>query len=88
MASAIMLISSAGNIIRMKVDEVPLIHRSTQGVRLIDLAPEERVVGLARAERESEEKNGDAALEGETADGTGTDLLGDVDGPDDGAGEA
>jgi len=84
----IMLISSAGNIIRMKVDEVPLIHRSTQGVRLIDLAPEERVVGLARAERESEEKNGDAALEGETADGKGTDLLGDVDGPDDGAGEA
>jgi DNA gyrase subunit A len=84
----IMLISSAGNIIRMKVDEVPLIHRSTQGVRLIDLAPEERVVGLARAERESEEKNGDVPPEGETSEGNGTDLLGDVDGPDDGSGQA
>jgi len=81
----IMLISSAGNIIRMKVDEVPLIHRSTQGVRLIDLAPDERVVGLARAERESEEKNGDAPPDEEAAGGNGTDILADVDGTDGGS---
>jgi DNA gyrase subunit A len=54
----LMLISNTGNIIRVKVDAVPLIHRSTQGVRLIDLAPEERLVGMARAERE-EGKDGE-----------------------------
>ena len=54
----LMLISDTGNIIRVKVDAVPLIHRSTQGVKLIDLAPEERLVGMARAERE-DEKEGD-----------------------------
>ncbi|MFH1080590.1 MAG: DNA gyrase subunit A [Pseudomonadota bacterium] len=54
----LMLISDTGNIIRVKVEAVPLIHRSTQGVKLIDLEPEERLVGMARAERE-EEKEGD-----------------------------
>lgn len=66
----LMLISDTGNIIRVKVDAVPLIHRSTQGVKLIDLAPEERLVGMARAERE-EEKEGDdeeLLLEGDEED--------------------
>jgi DNA gyrase subunit A len=53
----ILLISSAGNIIRVKVEEIPVIGRSTQGVKLIDLAPEEKLVGVARAEKESEEKD-------------------------------
>ena len=53
----IMLISNAGKIIRLKVAEVPLLHRSTQGVRLIEIDPEEKLVGVARAERESEEKD-------------------------------
>jgi DNA gyrase subunit A len=52
----LMLISNTGNIIRVKVDAVPLIHRSTQGVKLIDLAPEERLVGMARAEREEDKE--------------------------------
>ncbi len=56
----LMLISDTGNIIRVKVAAVPLIHRSTQGVKLIDLAPEERLVGLARAEREEEKEEGEA----------------------------
>jgi DNA gyrase subunit A len=55
----LMLISDTGNIIRVKVDAVPLIHRSTQGVKLIDLAPEERLVGMARAEREDEKEGED-----------------------------
>ena len=52
-----MLISSAGNIIRVKVEEIPVIGRSTQGVKLIDLAPEEKLVGIARADKESDEKD-------------------------------
>jgi len=48
----IMLISNTGNIIRLGVNEVSLLHRSTQGVKLIDLEDDEALVGLARVERE------------------------------------
>jgi DNA gyrase subunit A len=58
----LMLISDTGNIIRVKVESVPLIHRSTQGVKLIDLEPEERLVGLARAEREEEKEGEDQEI--------------------------
>ena len=47
-----MLISNTGNIIRLGVNEVSLLHRSTQGVKLIDLEDDEALVGLARVERE------------------------------------
>ncbi len=60
----IMLISSTGNIIRLRVSELPILHRSTQGVRLIELGSEESLVGIARVERETENK------EEETADDT------------------
>jgi len=58
----LMLISDTGNIIRVKVEAVPLIHRSTQGVKLIDLAPDERLVGMARAEREEEKEGEDQEI--------------------------
>jgi DNA gyrase subunit A len=67
----IMLISDAGRIVRMKAEEVRVIHRSTQGVRLIDLDENEKLVGVARAEREEERENGSAPvpLNGETMPG-------------------
>jgi DNA gyrase subunit A len=52
------LISDSGRIIRMRAEEVRVIHRSTQGVRLIDLDDNEKLVGVARAEREEERENG------------------------------
>ncbi len=52
----IMLISNTGNIIRLGVNEVSVLHRSTQGVKLIDLADGEKLVGIARVEREEAEK--------------------------------
>ncbi|MDQ5987185.1 MAG: DNA gyrase subunit A [Syntrophus sp. SKADARSKE-3] len=55
----IILISNAGKIIRLRVEEVPLIHRSTQGVKLIDLDEDEQLVGIARAERETESSAAD-----------------------------
>jgi DNA gyrase subunit A len=64
----IMLISDTGNIIRVKVESVPLIHRSTQGVKLIDLEPEERLVGMARAEREEEKEEDGIDLPEEIAE--------------------
>ncbi len=53
----IMLISNAGKVIRLKVQEVPINHRVTQGVKLIDLEPEEKLVGVARTTSEGEDKD-------------------------------
>jgi len=61
----IILISNAGKIIRLKVPEVPLLHRSTQGVKLIEIDPDEKLVGVARAEREAEEKDDGLLEDGE-----------------------
>jgi DNA gyrase subunit A len=52
----IILISNAGKIIRLGVEEVSLVHRASQGVKLIDLESEEKLVGLARAEKETREQ--------------------------------
>ena len=53
----IMLITDRGRIIRMMVSEISVIGRITQGVRLIDIEPDERVVDLASlAETEEEEE--------------------------------
>lgn len=62
----IMLISSTGNVIRMKVQEIPVNHRVTQGVKLIDLAPDEKLVGVARTTQESESKDEDVSGDEET----------------------
>jgi DNA gyrase subunit A len=49
----VMLITDSGKIIRMGVDEIRVIGRNTQGVRLIGLQENERVASLARlAEKE------------------------------------
>ena len=63
----IMLISNAGKVIRLKVQEVPVNHRVTQGVKLIDLEPEEKLVGVARTTSEAEGKEDDLETEGESA---------------------
>jgi DNA gyrase subunit A len=48
-----MLVTDSGKIIRMAVDEIRVIGRNTQGVRLIGLQEGERVASLARlAEKE------------------------------------
>ncbi len=54
----IMLISNSGKIIRLGVNEIPLLHRSTQGVKLIELDKDEAFVGLARVERTEEDEDG------------------------------
>ncbi len=49
----VMLVTDSGKIIRMGVDEIRVIGRNTQGVRLIGLQENERVASLARlAEKE------------------------------------
>jgi DNA gyrase subunit A len=53
----LMLVTSNGKIIRLRVGDIRVIGRNTQGVRLIDTEPGERVVSLARlAEREEDDE--------------------------------
>ena len=55
----IMLISNMGTLVRTKGDEVSLLGRNTQGVRLIKLREEEKLNSVSRIE----EKEDDAAAE-------------------------
>jgi DNA gyrase subunit A len=57
----IMLISSTGTLVRTPVDEISVLGRNTQGVRLIRLAEGERLTGIERIEH----------LEGEVVDEAG-----------------
>ncbi len=58
----IMLVTSGGKVIRLRVKEIRVIGRNTQGVRLIVLEEGERVASVARlAEREDEGETRDEA---------------------------
>jgi DNA gyrase subunit A len=53
----LMLVTNTGKIIRLRIKDIRVIGRNTQGVRLIDLEESERVVSLARlAEKEEDEE--------------------------------
>ncbi len=57
----ILLVTRQGMLIRMNVDEVRRIGRATQGVRLIRLEDDDRVVAVAKlVEREEEPEDGEA----------------------------
>ncbi len=52
----IMILTTAGKIIRMKTRDISIIGRNTQGVKLIDIDENDRVVGVVTlAEKEDEE---------------------------------
>ncbi len=51
----VMLITSRGILVRIRVDEISVVGRNTQGVRLIRLDGNERLVGLDRVESLKEE---------------------------------
>ncbi|MFZ5799160.1 MAG: DNA gyrase subunit A [Thermodesulfobacteriota bacterium] len=62
----IMLITSGGKIIRMRVDSMRIIGRNTQGVRLINLEAGEKVVDLsmlARDAGEMDEEEGEGPID-------------------------
>jgi DNA gyrase subunit A len=53
----LMMVTNGGKIIRLRIKDIRVIGRNTQGVRLIDLDEGERVVSLARlAEKEDEDE--------------------------------
>ena len=56
----LMLITQTGKVLRMVTSGIRAIGRATQGVRLIEIESDDRVVSVARlAEREDETPNGE-----------------------------
>ncbi|MEK6528305.1 MAG: DNA gyrase subunit A [Nitrospirota bacterium] len=51
----IILIANSGKLIRTKASKISLIGRATQGVKLIELADDDKVVGIARVVEKEEE---------------------------------
>ena len=51
----VMIMSDQGNLVRLPVRDIRSIGRNTQGVRLINLGPEQRLVGAVRIEEDGAE---------------------------------
>ena len=54
----LMLISSTGTLVRTPVDEISIVGRNTQGVRLIRLAEGERLTGVEQIDESLEGAEG------------------------------
>ena len=65
----IMLISDQGTLVRTRVGEVSSLGRNTQGVTLIKLAKDEKLVGLERVQEPSEEEGDELREDDEAPDG-------------------
>jgi DNA gyrase subunit A len=72
----IMIISNKGTLVRTRVDEVSVVGRNTQGVRLIRTIEGESVVGLAKIEEieVDDELDGAEGLEGEALESESTSI--------------
>ena len=64
----ILIISDDGTIIRTPVSSISVQGRNTQGVRLMRVQENSRVVCVARAEAEEEEAEEDAPQEGDQSE--------------------
>ncbi len=60
---SLILITATGNLLRMEVDQLRAIGRATQGVRMIRVQEEDKVVAVARMMGAKEEREIDAAAE-------------------------
>ncbi|HQR47980.1 MAG TPA: DNA gyrase subunit A [Steroidobacteraceae bacterium] len=56
----LMLMSSSGTLVRTRAEEISVLGRNTQGVRLIRLDEGERLIGVEPVEPETEEDAGEA----------------------------
>ncbi|MCP5214132.1 MAG: DNA gyrase subunit A [Pseudomonadales bacterium] len=61
----IMLISNKGTLVRTRTDEISVLGRNTQGVTLIKVSADEKLVGVERIEEPEEDEN---AAEGVVSD--------------------
>ena len=69
LGDGMVLITQAGKLIRINVDGVSVIGRATQGVKVMDLGDDDRIVALAKVvEREDEDEDQDEEGGEETGD--------------------
>lgn len=54
----VMIMSDQGNLVRLSVGDIRRIGRNTQGVRLINLAADQRLVGAVRIEEDEADEGG------------------------------
>lgn len=73
----LMIINKSGITIRMNVDELRIMGRATQGVRLIRLDEDDEIASVAKVEVDAEEKKATAE-----AENSGTPIEGDNNGSD------
>jgi DNA gyrase subunit A len=64
-------ITSAGGVIRTRAAEVKQSGRQTMGVRLMNLAAGDSVVGLARNAESDSEDDSESELDGDSGEGSG-----------------
>jgi len=78
----LMLITDQGTLVRTRTDEISLLSRNTQGVKVIRLREDERLVGVQRvAEQDADSvvgEDGDDALAAETVAPTDADSAGEA----------
>ncbi len=65
----ILVVSDDGTIIRMPVEGISVLSRSTQGVRLMRLGDDTRVISIARTDKEEADAEADEDFSGEALDG-------------------
>jgi DNA gyrase subunit A len=66
----VMLISGGGTLVRTRVNEISVMGRNTQGVRLIALDPGEQLVGIERIIEDRSESDDDTDTDTEATDET------------------
>ncbi len=64
----VMLIANSGKVIRMAMDNVRIIGRNTQGVRLINLEENEKVVGMSMLAREEDMEDEESEVDADSTD--------------------
>jgi DNA gyrase subunit A len=62
-ADEAMLITNGGTLVRTKMNEISVIGRNTQGVRLINVSGEERLISVGKVVESSDEDDLDAESE-------------------------
>ena len=61
----LMLVTDTGRVIRISADSVRMVGRVSQGVRLMRLEKDEKIVDITRIEEEEEEEIEPEALDSE-----------------------
>jgi len=79
----IMLISNGGTLVRTRIHEISVMGRNTQGVRLISISSDEKLVGVERIASLGEEQGEASEVDSEGQDSEGQDSEGqDSEGQD------